>query len=144
MGRIWDVVAVMNVFHIVNEKHIVNPVKAFCGKELDRVNGDYVWADQVQYDLIHVEGEHCPACLDSADYALYLLGSAGDGEEPRNVWQGVTTGRLQSNRPNFVNVPRGITKQEVRRIAEEIQDNVSQTILSPTDYAALERRLLKK
>lgn len=134
----------MNVFHIVNEKHIVSPVKAFCGAELDRQLGDYVWADQVQYDLVHVKGEHCPACLDSADYSLYLLGSAGEVEEPRNVWQGVTTGRMQSSRPNFVNVPRGITKAEVRRIAADMQDRISETMLSPTDYAALEKRLIKK
>lgn len=134
----------VNVFHIVSERTITTPVKAFCGEELDRHFGDYVWADQVQYDITHVKGAHCPACLDSEDYALYLLANAGEGEEPKDVWQGVTTGRLQSSRPNFVNVPRGMTKEEVYRIAADMQDNISRTVMSPTDYAALERELLKK
>jgi hypothetical protein len=133
----------VNVFHIVSERVIESPVKAFCGAELDRQLGDYVWADQAQYSLEHVKAKHCPTCLDSDDYALYLLGSAGEGEEPNDVWSGVTTGRLQSSRPNFVNVPRGITKQEVLRMAHDMQDRVSETMLSPTEYAELERKLLK-
>jgi hypothetical protein len=137
--RIRD--ALVNVFHIVNEKYVVTPVKAFCGKELDRQLGDYVWADQAHYHLIHVKGEHCPTCLDSDDYALYLLGSAGEVTEPKSVWQGVTTGRVQSSRPNISNVPRGITKKEVLRIANDMQDRVSETMLSPTEYAELERQL---
>lgn len=137
--------ALVNVFHIVNERVITSPVKAFCGAELDRHLGDYVWADQAQYSLIHVKGKHCPACLDNDDYALYLLGSAGEGE-PKSVWDGVTTGRLQSSRPNISSVPRGITKQEVLRIAADMQmqDGISETIMSPTDYAELERKVLKR
>ena len=143
MGRRGDAVAVVSVFHVVSEKRIESPVKAFCGEELDRMNGDYVWADQVTVDKEYIYGKHCQECLDSDDYSLYLLGSAGEAGEPTDMWQGVFTGRMSCAKPNMSNVPKGITKQEVLRMAHAMQDNPSVTMLSPTEYAELERKLLK-
>ena len=91
----------LNVYHIVNEQIITSPVTAFCGVELDRQNGDYLWADQAETDL-HCRGKHCQDCLDSDDYVLYLLGEVG--EDSKGLWagvdfkvQGTVTGRLNSN-----------------------------------------------
>jgi hypothetical protein len=137
----------MNVFHIVSEMKIQSPVKALCGAELDRMNGDYVWADQVSVDKEYRSGKHCTACIDSDDYALYLLGNAGEVGES-NGWDGTgtVTGRMSSSKANISNVPR-ISKAMLIDSARKMNKpnfNAQNIIISASDYAAIEREYIKK
>lgn len=135
----------MNVFHIVEERAITNPVTAMCGEKLDRLNGSYVWADQVAVDQEYTTNKRCQACLDSDEYAFYALANAGEGES-YNIFSGVTTGRLSSSKPNISNGPvitaRMLT-DATRRTMLQVQD-IHDVFVSPTDYASLEKRFIKK
>ena len=132
----------MNVYHIVNEKIITSPVTAFCGVELDRQNGDYLWADQAETDL-HCRGKHCQDCLDSDDYVLYLLGEVG--EDSKGLWagvdfkaQGTVTGRMSFKGPNY--------SQSIRHVMRAGENKAMPTtvFVSPAEYRKMELVLAKK
>jgi hypothetical protein len=133
----------MNVYHIVNEQKIESPVTAFCGEKLDRMNGDYVWADQETTDL-HCRGKHCQACLDSDDYALYHLANAGESAALDTAFVGGTvTGRISARKPHVESMARSMT-DTARRILNEPVLPPQTMMLSPIDYSALEKRFNKR
>lgn len=122
-----------------SDDYWVRPRDSFCGKAVEHL-GAYVYAADAEY----VVGSLCEKCLESDDYALYLLGAAGEGHDPfAGINLGTVTGRLSSSQPNISNMTQKI-KYEIERMQFDVEAKAMQAILSPADYAALEKAVLER
>jgi len=112
---------------------------SFCGKVIEHI-GTYVYAADAEY----ARGPLCEKCLESDDYALYLLGTVGEGRDPFAGFNiGTVTGRLNSTQPNLSNMLATV-ECEIERLAFDVEAKAMQAILSPVDYAALEKALTER
>jgi hypothetical protein len=122
-----------------SDDYWVQPRDSFCGKVVEHL-GTYVLAADAEYE----SGPLCEKCLESDDYALYLLGSVG---EKHDLFGGITagtmTGRLNAKQANIGNVTQQI-KAATEMMKLEVEKEAFRSILSPTDYAALEKAVLER
>lgn len=124
-----------------SDDYWVRPRDAFCGGVVEDL-GTYVLAADAEY----AKGPLCEKCLESDDYALYLLGTVGD--KPLDPFAGFNigtmTGRLSSSQPNISNMTEEILRCEIEKMQFDVEAKAMQAILSPADYAALEKAVLEK
>ena len=126
-----------------SEDYWATPRTAFCGKRV----GEKGWHNWVfAADVEHSGKPVCEDCLASDDWTLFLLGSVGD--DVRNIFDGISsvgtqTGRLSSSQPNISNVIREV-KDATDRMRFALEAKTFEMILSPADYAALEKDVLER
>lgn len=124
-----------------NQGRYADPLIAYCGK---LIYAPEAWTYDTEQE--HTDEPLCQMCLESDDYALFLLGTVGESIDDPFAGinsSGTRTRRFSSFQPNMSNIKEAI-EGAVADMQLGLEKQTFQAILSPTDYASLEIAVLEK